>query len=149
MNNELVKKVIMLAVVVLIAIPIVPHLIPKPITFERIKGAFEAANLPVQEYMEAPQPGLEAAAEASMMIGSVRVNIYQFDDVGVQARQFEYQKKDPGQAIVETWGLAQSLGAAVPKQTPSLAAQRRSFMIVATGEDKALLNRIIEVFKSF
>ena len=84
-----------------------------------------------------------------MMIGSVRVNIYQFDDVGVQARQFEYQKKDPGQAIVETWGLAQSLGAAVPKQTPSLAAQRRSFMIVATGEDKALLNRIIEVFKSF
>lgn len=149
MNNDLVKKFVVLLVVILVAIPILPKIIPKSITFERIKTAFQAANLPVRDYVELPTPGLESAAQADMTIGSAHVSVYQFDDVGVQARQFEYQKKDPGQAIVESWGLAQSLGAAVPKQTPSMAAQRRSFMIVATGEDESLLRRIIEVFKSF
>jgi hypothetical protein len=147
--SDSVKKLLIAAVVILAAVPVLPFILPKAVTFERILAGFEAAQVPVENCMDNPQPGLESIAEKDMTIGTANVAIYQYDNSAVLTRQLGNQQKDPGQAMVQAWGLAQSLGAAVPKEIPYLTASRGKFMIIATGEDKALLQRIIDVFNGF
>ncbi|HPO14021.1 MAG TPA: hypothetical protein PLI09_11290 [Candidatus Hydrogenedentes bacterium] len=145
--NEGVKKVLIFIVVMVVVIPLIPMILPKPMTFDRIKTGLEA-KFTLDDYNEAAQPMLQSIAQVNMYIDSAQVSILQYDDEGKIVKQREYQKKDAGQAIVETWGLAQSLGAAIPKETPSLCDRRGMFLIIATGPDKELLKRIIDTFKS-
>jgi len=142
-----VKIILVIVAVVLILVPVLPKILPKPMTFERIKAGFEAAGLPLTDYAPLPQPGLEAVEQVGMYIGDVRVDVYHYDDEGKIAKQLEYQKKDAGTAIVETWNLAQSLGAAPSRNLPSMAARRGRFMAVATGPNEAMVKRVIEVFR--
>ena len=144
-SSKLVKLAIAAAVVVL-AFPFVLRLLPKPVTFERAQAGFAAAGLPVADFQVALRASNEAVAEAGMTVNGVTVNIYQYDNEGTISRYMEYQKKDPGTAIVETWNLAQSLGAAVRKERPSRAVRRGMMMMVATGDDQAMVNRIADVF---
>lgn len=148
MNASGVKKTIIVAVILIALLPALPMIVPKPLTFDRITTAIRDAGLPIEGYTEVLPPGLESIAQVSLYVEDVRVDIYQYDDEGKIARNLEYQRPDPGTAVVEAWGLAQSLGAAAPRNLPTLAARRGKFMIVATGEDKALLQRIINIFKA-
>lgn len=148
MNASGLKKLAIAAVVLVILIPFLPMIIPKSMTFDRITTAIRDGGMPIEQYTEPPTPGLESIAQVSFYTLGARVDIYQYDDEGKIARHFEYQKQDPGTAIVEAWGLAQSLGAAPSRNLPTLAARRGKFMIVATGEDKELLKRIIDMFKA-
>ncbi len=148
MNASGIKKVVIVAVILLAFLPVLPMIIPKPMTFDRITTAIRDAGLPIEGYTEVLPPQLESIAHVGLYVAGVRVDIYQYDDAGKIARHFEYQKQDPGTAIVEMWGLAQSLGAAPSRNLPTLAARRGKFMIVATGEDKALLQHIINIFKA-
>lgn len=145
--NDGLKKILIVVVAVLILVPVLPKILPKPMTFDRIKAGFEAAGLPVTDYAPLPYAGLEAVEQVGMYIGQIRVDVYHYDDEGKIAKQLEYQKKDAGTAIVETWNLAQSLGAAPSRNLPSLAARRGRFMAVATGPDEAMVKRVIEVFR--
>jgi hypothetical protein len=144
---DVIKKVLVVAVVLLIAFPLVKKMMPKAVTFDRAEKAFIAAGLPAANFQETA-PGLEAVAQVSGTIGSATVDLYKYDHEGKIAKQLEYQKQDPGQAMVEAWGLAQAMGAAVQKSTPTRSARNGKFMIVATGEDPALLDRIVAVFNS-
>jgi len=83
-----------------------------------------------------------------MVVNGARVDIYQYDDEGRIVRNLEYRKKDAGTAIVETWNLAQSLGAAPSKNRPESSGRNGMFLIIATGDDQALLNEIVRIFKS-
>ncbi len=148
MNASGVKKAIIVAVILIALLPVLPMIIPKPMTFDRITTAIRDAGLPIEGYTEPVTPGLESIAQVSLYVAGVRVDIYQYDDEGKIARHLEYQRPDPGTAVVEAWGLAQSLGAAPSRNLPTLAARRGKFMIVATGEDKALLQRIIDIFRA-
>ncbi len=145
MNSPLVK-VFTALVVILLLVPVVPHLLPKPKTFARAKAAFEKAGLDIADYREVT-PGLEAVAQVSMTIGDASVDIYQYGDEGKIVRNLEYQKKDAGTAIVEAWGLADALGAAKPKEVPQRTARKGMLMLIATGEDTALLDRIRDAFR--
>ncbi len=145
-SNKIIKFVIVLAVVFLAA-PFFMRFIPKPVTFDRAKLAFETAGLSVSQNTMAASPGERAVAEADLTVNGVNVNIYQFDNEGKIATAMEYQKKDPGAAIVEQMHLAQNLGAAVHKEVPSRAVRRGMFMMVATGEDARMVERIATVFE--
>jgi hypothetical protein len=148
MDTGKIIKFVVLVVVVLAAIPFIPKLLPKPASFERAVAAFQAANLEVTDYAEPQPPGLESIAQASMVVNGARVDIYLYDDEGRIVRNVEFRKKDAGSAIVETWNLAQSLGAAPSKNRPEASGRNGMFMIVATGDDQALLNEIVRIFKS-
>ena len=145
-TDKLVKLLIGLGVV-LLALPFALKLMPKPMTFERVQAGFAKAGLPVESF-EMTTPSNESAATAGARIGGAGVTIYQYDDEGKIARYTEYQKTDPGTAIVAQWNLAESLGAAKPKQTPTRHARRGMFLIVAMGDDTELLDRIIAAFKA-
>jgi hypothetical protein len=140
-------KVFIYAVLILVALPFLPYILPKAMTFERIRAGLEQGGFTLQDFQTLPTPGNEAIGQIAMTIDDAHVDVYQYDDEGKIARYHEYQKKDPGQAMVEAWGLAQSLGAAPSKNLPSLAARRRMFLMVATGPDEALLKRIIDRFQ--
>ena len=148
MDNGKILQWGIIIVIAVIAAPFVMKLMPKAITFERAQEAFTKAALPVTEFTIQPKPINEAAAMATATIGTASVEIYQYDSEGPIARYTEYQKKDPGQAVVEAWNLAQSLGAAVRKETPTRYARRGMFLIIARGDDTALLDRIIAAFNS-
>ena len=145
MNEKLVKFLILAAVVVVLA-PLAPRLMPKPASFERTKAAFEAAGYTVNDYNVTAPGQLEAVEQASMTVAGAWVDVYRYDGEGVIAKQIEYQKKDAGSAIVETWNLAQSLGAAPNRNRPSMAKRNGMYMIVATGDDKALLKELVGIF---
>lgn len=145
---KIIITVVILLVAVPVLLPIIQGLLPEPIAFERAVAGFQAAGLPLSEHSVVAAPQLEAIAQISMRIGNAQVDIYHYDNEGKIVKQLEYQKKDAGTAMVETWNLAQSLGAAPSRNRPSVAARKGMFMIVATGDDKALLNRIVNTFRS-
>lgn len=151
MDPKILKIIIAVVVIVIgvpVLLPVIQGLLPEPITFERVIAGFQEAGLPLSDYTELPAPQLEAIAQLSMRIGNANVDVYHYDNEGKIVKQLEYQKKDAGTAMVETFNLAQSLGAAPSRNKPSVAARRGMFMIVAIGEDRALLNRIVNTFRS-
>lgn len=148
MDTGKILKGFIFIVVIAIAAPFLKELLPKPVTFERAVAAFKAAGFDVEDYAEREYPELDSVAQANMSIKNAIVGIYQYDDEGKIVRNLEYRKKDAGTAIVEAWGLAQSLGAAPSKNKPEFSARNGMFMIIATGDDEELLKRIVQIFKS-
>lgn len=132
---------------VLVALPFLVRLWPQPLTMDRIRQGFATSGLPVEGMRLADRPSNESVSELNFMVNGVSVAVYEYDNAGTVARYQEYNKKDPGTAIVESWNLAQSLGAAVPKPTPTRCVRRGYFLLVAIGEDTAILNRVAEVFQ--
>ncbi len=145
--SDALKKFLIIALLALILFPLIPRLLPKPASFERAKAAFEEAGFTVSDYQVLPHPQMEAGAQASMKIESAFLHIYRYDSEGKIRKHMEYQKKDAGTAIVESWNLAQSLGAAPKKQIPSIAVRNGKYMLIAHGQDKALLDKIGELFR--
>jgi hypothetical protein len=89
-----------------------------------------------------------AVEQFSMVVNGAQVDVYRFEDEGKIATQLEYQKPDAGSAIVETWNLSESLGAAKPKNKPVLALRNGMFLCTIAHEDKELRGRIGKVFSS-
>jgi len=150
MSNDTIKKVLIGVVALVILIPLLPklaQLMPEPVTLDAIEPAFTKAGLAVSDVATSPNPGLGAVGEISMVVNGANVIVYEFDNEGKIVAQLEYQKPDAGSVIVETWNLSESLGAAKPKNKPCSAARNGMFMITATGEDKALNSKIVQIFK--
>jgi len=141
------KKVLIAIVVLVLAIPILPLIIPKPVTFERIQAALAGQGLAVTDVNEVTLPQNQAVAEVAMSLNGAPVHIYLYDHEGKIAKQLEFQKPDAGSQIVATWNLSESLGAAKPKNKPLSAARNGMFMLTVESEDKALRDRIVRIFK--
>ena len=151
MSNDTIKKVLIGVVALVILIPLLPKLaqmMPEPVTLDAIEPAFTKAGLAVSNVAKTENPGLGAVEGISMVVNGANVVVYKFDDVGKIVTQLEYQKPDAGSAIVETWNLSESLGAAKPKNKPCSAARNGMFMITSTGEDKTLNSKIVQIFKT-
>lgn len=142
------KKAILVAVVLLVALPFLPRLMPKPLTMERVERAYSVEGARASDARKVEPPGLEAVEQLSMTVSGAQVDVYRYDNEGKLAKQMEYQKPDAGSVIVEAWNLSESLGAAKPKSKPVSVARRGMFMMTATSEDAALRERIIKIFKS-
>jgi hypothetical protein len=145
--NDLIKKVLIALVVLVVLIPILPKILPKAPSFDRAKKAFEAAQFVVSDYSEHSNPGLDAVAGAFMNVGTARVELYRYDSEGKIALQLGYQQPDPGQAMVESWGLAESLGAAPNPNMPQSAVRNGKYMLVVHDYDEVLRQVIVGLFK--
>jgi len=145
MSNPIVKAVVAV-IVILLLVPVIQAVWPKPATFERAVAGFETAGLTVSDYQQGAGGGLDAVERATMTIRDASVEIYRYDDEGAIVKNLEYQKDDPGQAIMESWGLAEAMGAAPDKSWSQRTARKGMLMLIARGEDKDLLNRIREAF---
>ena len=146
MNSQSLLKWFVVVVVVLVAAPFVPRLLPKPATPERARQAFEQAGLTVEQYQQAATPSLEAVAQTTMLVNGVRGGIYVYDNEGTIAKQLEYQKAGNERDAFGLVNLAQNLGAAPNRNLPSKAARNGKLMIVARGEDKQTIDRVIDLF---
>lgn len=142
------KKVLIALAVALVALPIIPKLMPVAFSYERVQAAFQGAGLTVGNVNTDTGAHMGAIDGVTMDVGSARVGIYHFDNEGKIAKQQEYNKTDAGTAIVETWNLSESLGAAKPKNKPMDVARNGMYLILVESEDKALRARIVQIFKS-
>ncbi len=141
------KKAVIIIIVLLLLLPILPLLIPKALTIERIQTDLEAKGFSVGNVEEIGSPGLDAAKQWYMTVNGAPADVYFYTDVGKIAKQYEYQKKDVGTAVVEAWNLSESLGAAPSRNTPSFPARNGMFMIVVTTPNKDLGKRVAAAFK--
>jgi hypothetical protein len=140
------KKVAIAVVVLLILLPVLPKLIPNPLTMESVTSSLKAKGFSVTDDRKVtPQNG--AIDQMTMTINGAMVELYQFDDEGKIAVQMEYNKTDAGTAIVETWNLSETLGAAKSKNKPCQPARNGMFMIVVTSDDKSVNARIASAFE--
>ena len=142
------KKIIIAIVAVVLLLPIIPKLLPKPVTFERAEAAFKEGGYAVSEVRVETAPMLGAVEQVSMIVDGAQVSIYRFADEGKVAIQLEYQKPDAGSAIVETWNLSESMGAAKPKNKPVSAGRNGLFMITAASDNAELRNKLVVLFKA-
>jgi hypothetical protein len=142
------KKVLIAFGVALVALPILPKLMPVAFSYERVQEAFQKAGLTVGNVNTDAGTHMGALDGVTMDVGSARVGIYHFDNEGKIAKQQEYNKTDAGTAIVETWNLSESLGAAKPKNKPLDVARNGMYLILVESEDKALRAKIVQTFKS-
>ena len=143
------KKILIAVVVVIVLLPVAQRLIPKPFTSERFQAALKDKGLVVTDAGKSGSPSVPGAVEQfSMVVNGAQVDVCRFDDEGKIATQLEYQKPDAGSAIVETWNLSESLGAAKPKNKPVLALRNGMFLCIIAHEDKELRGRIGKVFSS-
>jgi len=142
------QKIVVVLVLILVLIPVIAALKPKPITLERARTVFEENGLIVESAEEATAPQIQAVEQFTLHVNGARVEIYRYDDEGKIAKNYEYQKTDAGTAIVESMGIADSLGAAAPRSTKSDAARKRKYLVVVTTNDDALRATVIRLFKS-
>jgi hypothetical protein len=142
------RKAVVIVAAVLILLPLVPRLIPKPVTFERVQAALEGSGFLVTNVRKVDPPMLKSVEQVSMQVNGSPVDVYRYDDRGAIATQLEYQKPDAGTVIVEAWNLSESLGAAKPKNKPVFPARNGMFMLVITTDDKALGRRVVKIFES-
>ncbi len=148
MDSSKIIKVLIILGALIIGVPILIQFLPEPLSMERISEGFQKSDLGVVDVQIVNPPINEAVAQISFTVGGALVNVYQYDNEGTIARYAEMYKKDPGTAIVEAWGLAQSLGAAPSKNKPERVARRKMFLLVVQGEDTALLDRVVKIFLS-
>lgn len=148
MDLARIVKIVIILGILIIGVPILIQFLPEPLSMERVEEGFKKSDLGIADIQVVNPPTNESIAQISFMVGGALVNIYQYDNEGTIARYAEMYKKDPGTAIVEAWGLAQSLGAAPSKNKPERVARRKMFLLVVQGEDTALLDRIVKIFSS-
>lgn len=142
------KKILIVVAVLFLASPFLLKLIPKPLTAERVIEAFRANGLDVTDVVKFEHPMNGAISQMSMNVNGAVIQLYQFDDRGRVATQYEYEKPDAGSVIVEQWNLSEQLGAAKPKNKPCSPAKNGLWLLTATHEDKALRERITTIFGS-
>ena len=146
--SDTAKKVIIGVIAVVILGPVILSMWPKPVTFQRIREAFERDGFSVGNVEIIKPPHRESVAQAYMTVNGASVSIYRYDHVGKSAKPAEYLKPDPGSAMVEAWNLSESLGAAKPPPQRTFAARNGMYMLTVTSEKKELRDRIIHVFKN-
>ncbi len=146
MDLAKIVKIFLVLGIVVIGGPILLQFLPEPLSMERIIDGLKKSDLGITEIQKVEPPTNESIAQIRFVVNGAFADIYQYDDEGKIARYAEMYKQDPGTAIVEAWGLAQSLGAAPSKNKPQRVARRKMYLLVVQGEDTALLDRIVKVF---
>lgn len=141
------RKWIIAIVIAAALIPVIPMILPKPVTFERVEAAFKQKGYAVSGVHVETAPMLGAAGQVNMIVDGAQVALYRFDSEGKITTQLEYQKPDAGSAIVETWNLRESLGAAPPRRTPLAAARNGLFLITVASDNAALRRQLVALFK--
>jgi len=139
-------KILLVLGVIVIGIPILLQLLPEPLNMERIIEGLKKSDLGITEIRNVEPPTNESVAQIHFEVNGAFADIYQYDDEGKIARYAEMYKQDPGTAIVEAWGLAQSLGAAPSKNKTQRISRRRMYLLVVQGDDTALLDHIVKIF---
>ncbi len=139
-------KILLVLGVIVIGIPILLQLLREPLNMERIIEGLKKSDLGITEIRNVEPPTNESVAQIHFEVNGAFADIYQYDDEGKIARYAEMYKQDPGTAIVEAWGLAQSLGAAPSKNKPQRISRRRMYLLVVQGDDTALLDHIVKKF---
>ncbi|HNR32007.1 MAG TPA: hypothetical protein PKI11_14040 [Candidatus Hydrogenedentes bacterium] len=154
MNVKTVVKVILAAFVLLAALPLLMQLRPTPLTAERVRAGFEQAGFTVFEFVKLPTPGLDAVEQVSITVSTgsgtpVTAALYRFDNTGKLAKQYEYNKPDMGAGAAEAFNLSNiAAGVTRPQpQRPVNVGKNRMFLLVATGDTKEQVNRVIKVFE--
>ena len=143
------KKAVIAVIALLVLLPVIQRLLPKPFTFDRFQVALKSAGFVVDNASKVDTAAIPGAVEQfSMVVNGAQVDVYRFEDEGKIATQLEYNKPDAGQVIVESWHLAEAMGAAKSPNKPVLAARNGMFMLLVTHEDKDLRERIGRVFNS-
>lgn len=151
MKNETIIKVALGALVLFLALPVLPKVLaslkPNPPSFERLENALRAAGMSVDSVTPVEPPQLDATAMVAMYVNGTTVFVYKYNNEGKIATQLAYQKPDSGSVAVEAMGIAQSLGARSRKPPTVLATRNGMFMLVIVGEDKALNSKIAGIFE--
>ncbi len=141
------RKVILIILVVILLLPVLPSLIPEEVTIDTIVNTFEDKFLTVENVRKVDPPQLDSAKQWRFTINGYSAELYYYEDYAALVKQFEYQKKDAGTAIVETWNLRESLGAAPNPNIPTFAGRNDPYMLVVRTPDKEIGQHIIKVFK--
>ena len=140
-------KVVLVIVAILVLLPLLPYIFPKPLTIERIEAGLKERGFTLEDLKEISKPMNEADQQWTMKVNGARTDVYYYTDSAVLTRQREYQRKDAGTAIVETWNLRESLGAAPNPNLPSFVGRNQKFMMIVTTRNKPLGERLIANFK--
>ena len=145
------KKVLLIVLALFILFPFLPAirraLTPVPLTIERFHNAL-AARFSVDAFDIVEPAQMEAVEQANLYVSGASVSIFRYNAEGKIVKQMEFNKPDSGSIAVEAMGIAQSLGAKVAHQTPTIVTRNGMFMLIVSSEDKALNSQIAQVFES-
>lgn len=145
------KKALLIVLALFILFPFLPAirraLTPVPLTIERFHNAL-AARFSVDAFDLVEPAQMEAVEQANLYVSGASVSIFRYSAEGKIVKQMEFNKPDSGSIAVEAMGIAQSLGAKVAHQTPTIVTRNGMFMLIVSSEDKALNSQIAQVFES-
>ena len=141
------KKVIVAVIVVLALLPLLPMIVPKPLTIERIEAGLQQQGFSVSGVEEAVSPMLEADHQWTMLVDGATTDAYFYSDRGKIAKHREYQRKDAGTAIVETWNLSESLGAAPNRNIPTFVGRKGMVLLIVKTHNDDLGQRVVAAFQ--
>jgi len=143
---DAIKKVLIGLAIVIVLLPFLVKVLPKPMSFERVEKGLRAAGFAVENVAPVPNPMLDATEQITMTVNGCRVDVYRYKDEGKIRKQFEFQREDPGAKIVESWGLADALGAAKPNPVKTSVARHAMFMLTVASESEDLRMRVLQAF---
>lgn len=151
--KSLIKLVVVLFAVIAV-LPFVLKRLPEPVTFAEARQALEQGGYSVEGYTEPAVAELGAVRQASFQLGSganapLYASLYEFDNEGKIAKQYEYNKPDAGPQMVEVFNLsnvAAGVGQVRP-QRPAGAGRNGMLLLVVTGDSKEQVRRAVDLFE--
>lgn len=152
--KSFIKLVVVLFAVVAV-LPFALKMLPEPLTFDSVRQAFERGGFPVEGYTDATTPELGAVRQVSFQLlpagaAPVYASLYEFNDEGKIATQYEYNKPDPGPQMVEAFNLSNvAAGIGQVRQPRPVGAGRNGMLLlVVTGDSKEQVRRAVDLFES-
>lgn len=152
--KSFIKLIVVLFAVVAI-LPFALKMLPESVKFDAVQHTFEQSGFTVEGYTEASAAELGAVRQASFQLISgantpLQASLYEFDNEGKIATQYEYNKPDPGPQMVEMYNLsdvAAGMGQ-VRQQRPVGAGRNGKLLLVVTGDSKELVKRAVDRFEA-
>ena len=158
MDAKSLIKVVVILFAVAAALPFALKLVPEPLAFGSVQKGFEAAAVTVQDYALADTPGLGAVRQAGMTLFppgaggelAVYATLYEFDNEGKIAKQYEYNKPDPGAQMVENFNLSNiAAGVGRPRPPRPVGVGRNGMLLlVVTSDSKEAIRRVVDIFEA-
>ena len=141
------KKIIALVIVMIVCLPLLPSLIPKARTIERVEAAYIEAGYTITDLRAAAAGNRESAESWTFRVDGYRVEVFRYDSEGKIAKHVGNLQQDVGSAFAASMNLREQFGAAPDPNLPSVALRKGKWMVHVVGEDRARCQALANILK--
>jgi hypothetical protein len=138
------RIIVMLLAFAFVALFFLSDYLPSNLYMERIAAGIHAGGFKIENVLRVP-PAHESVEQMDLDIGEVHVQVCRYDEMRLLRKNVVYQTPDVGESLVASMTSSDTSGTGAYRNS---VGKNGYFMIVVSGPDAALRDRIVSIFES-